>query len=181
MLSPIKQSNRKPANPTTFFHMYIQMDPATKVRVVCFYKDQYSIFKELNNSSSTGCTLKFFSRPYAVILINDKTVVMRKRSNFEKLSDFKTIINEYRLFEKVNIKASVTEVSPVTTTKVCDKCINMQTALAHHKSGTSSIILFDMNYNQIENNKSYVFTKLSLSKDMSSRLLKITKSKRYRR
>ena len=106
---------------------------------------------------------------------------MRKRSNFEKLSDFKTIINEYRLFEKVNIKASVTEVSPVTTTKVCDKCINMQTALAHHKSGTSFIILFDMNYNQIENNKSYVFTKLSLSKDMSSRLLKITKSKRSRR
>ena len=125
MLSPIKQSNRKPANSTTFFHMDIQMDPATKVRVLCFCKDQYSIYKELNNSSSTGCTLKFFSRPYAVIFINDKTVVMRKRSNFEKLSDFKTIINEYRLFEKVNIKASVTEVSPVTTTKVCDKCINM--------------------------------------------------------
>ena len=141
------------------------MDPTTKVRVVCFCKDQYLIFKELNNSSSTGCILKFCSRPYAVILINDKTVVVRKSSNFEKSSDVKKIINEYRLFEKVNIKASVTEVSPVTTTEVYDKCINMQTALVHHKSGTSSIILFDMNY-KIQNNKSYVFTKLSLSKDM---------------
>ena len=93
---------------------------------------------------------------------------MRKSLNFEKsseikISDIKTIINEYRLFEKVNIKAFVTEVSPVTTTEVYDKCINMQTALVHDKSGTSSITLFDMNCNQIQNNSSYIFTNLSLS------------------
>ena len=82
------------------------------------------------------------------------------------------------MFHKVNIKASVTEVSPVTTTEDCGKCINMQTALVHDKSGTSSITLFDMNYNQMQNNKSYIFTKLSLSKDISLRLLKITKSQR---
>ena len=50
----------------------------TTVRAACFCKDHYPIFKELNNSSSTGCTLKFFSQPYEDILINDKTVVMRK-------------------------------------------------------------------------------------------------------
>ena len=60
-LSRIKQSNRKRAKPTTFFDMDIQMDPTTKVRAVCFCKDRYEIFKELNSSSSTGCTLKFFS------------------------------------------------------------------------------------------------------------------------
>ena len=49
------------------------MDPITKVRVVYFCKDRYPSFKELNNSSSTGCTLKFFSQPCDYILINDKT------------------------------------------------------------------------------------------------------------
>ena len=53
---------------------------------------------------------------------------MRKSLNFEKsskikISDIKTIINEYRLFEKVNPEAFVTEVSPVTTTEVYSKCI----------------------------------------------------------
>ena len=54
---------------------------------------------------------------------------MRKSLNFEKsseiikVSDIKTIINEYRLFEKVNPEAFVTEVSPVTTTEVYSKCI----------------------------------------------------------
>ena len=81
-----------------------------------------------------------------------------------KISDMKTIINEYWLFEKVNIKAFFTEVSPVTTTEVYGKYINMQTALVHDdKSGTSSITLLNMKYNQMKNNISYIFTKLSLS------------------
>ena len=55
---------------------------------------------------------------------------MRKSLNFEKpseikISDIKTIINEYRLFKKNNINAFVTEVSPVTTIEVYGKCINM--------------------------------------------------------
>ena len=129
--------------------MEIQMDPTTKIRAVCFCK----------NSSSTGCTLKFFIQPYEDILMNDNTVVQRKKLNFEKsseikTSDIKTKINEYRLFEKVNINAFVTEVSLVTTTEVYDKCINMQTALVHDKSGTSAITLFNMNCNQIQNNSS---------------------------
>ena len=52
------------------------MDPAIKVRVVCFCKSQYPIFKEPNNSSSNRFTLKFFSEPYEDILINHKTVVV---------------------------------------------------------------------------------------------------------
>ena len=63
-LSTIKQSNRKRPKPTTFFDTDIQMNPITKVRGVCFCKDRYPIFKELNNSSSTGCTLKTSSQPY---------------------------------------------------------------------------------------------------------------------
>ena len=46
--------------------------------------------------------------------------------------------------------------------------------LLHDKSATSSITLFDMNCNQIQNNSSYIFTNLSLSKYLSSRLLKTT-------
>ena len=129
--------------------MEIQMDPTTKIRAVCFCK----------NISSTGCTLKFFIQPYEDILMNDNTVVQRKNLNFEKLSeiktsDIKTKINEYRLFEKVNINAFVAEVSLVTTTEVYDKYINMQTVLVHGKSRTSAITLFDMNCNQIQNNSS---------------------------
>ena len=101
-LSPIKQSNRKRAKPTTFFDMDIQIDPTTKVRAVCFCKYRHPIFKELNSSSSTGGTMKLFSQPYGDILINDKTVVLRKSLNFEKSSEIKNsdikTINEYRLF-----------------------------------------------------------------------------------
>ena len=93
-----------------------------------------------------------------------------------KISNIKTIINEYQLFEKVSIKAFVTEVSLITSTEVCDKCINMQAALVYDKSGTSSITLFDMNCNQIQNSSSYIFTNLSSSQYyyQSPRLLKET-------
>ena len=90
-----------------------------------------------------------------------------------KISNIKTIINEYQLFEKVSIKAFVTEVNLITSTEVCDKCINMQ-ALLYDKSGTSSITLFDMNCNQIQNSSSYIFTNLSSSQYLSPRLLKET-------
>ena len=81
------------------------------------FKDRYPIFKELNNSLSTGCTLTFFSQPYENILINDKPIITRKSLNFEvsseiKISYIKAILIEYRLFEKVKIKAFVTEVGP---------------------------------------------------------------------
>ena len=143
------------------------MDPTIKVRAVCFCKDRYPIFKGKNNSSSTACKLKFFSQPHEEILINDKTVVIRESLSFEKssdikISDIKTIINECRLFEKVNIKAFVTEVSSVTSTEVYDKYINIQTALVYNKSGTSSITLLDMNCNQRQNKSSYIFTNLPL-------------------
>ena len=91
-----------------------------------------------------------------------------------KISNIKTIINEYQLFEKVSIKAFVKEISLITSTKVCDKCINMQAALVHDKSGTSSITLFDMNCNQIKTSSSYIFTNLSSSQYLSPRLLKKT-------
>ena len=57
----------------------------------------------------------------------------------------------------------MTEVSPVTTTQVYEKCNNMRTALGYDKSGTFSITLFDMNCNQIQNISSYISTNLSLS------------------
>ena len=65
-------------------------------------KEWYPILKELNNSSSTGCTLKFFSQSYEDILTDDKTIGTRKSLNFGKsseikISDIKAIINEYRL------------------------------------------------------------------------------------
>ena len=68
----------------------------------------------------------------------------------------------------------MTEVSLVTTTEVYGKCINIQTVLVHGKLGTSSITLFDMNCNQIQNNSSYIFTNFSLSKYLSLHLLKTT-------
>ena len=68
----------------------------------------------------------------------------------------------------------MTEVSLVTTTEVYGKCINIQTVLVHDKLGTSSITLSDMNCNQIQNNSSYIFTNLSLSKHLSLHLLKTT-------
>ena len=88
-----------------FFDIDIQMDPTTNAK--------------MSNSSSTGCTLKFFSQSYENILINDKAVVTRKSLNFEKSFEIKvwyikTIIIEHRLFDKVNIKAFVRETSPVT-------------------------------------------------------------------
>ena len=68
-LSYIKQSNRMPAKPTTYFDMDIQIDSTTKVRAAWFCKDRYPIFKEL----STDWTMKCFSQPYGDILINYKT------------------------------------------------------------------------------------------------------------
>ena len=64
--------------------------------------------------------------------------------------------------------------APVTAMEFYSKCINMETALVHDKSGTSYITLFDMNCNQIKNNSSYIFINFSLSQYLPWRLLKNT-------
>ena len=76
LLSPVKQSKGSKWCLTQFFVMDILIDSEKKFCVVCFSKDRYRVFKELNDSAATGCTIKCYRQPQIVILINDKSSII---------------------------------------------------------------------------------------------------------
>ena len=85
-LSLIKQSKDRKKPSTQFFDMDTQTDPQTKVCWVCYSKDCYPVFKELNDSA-TGCTMKYSRQPQDDILINDMPSIIKTSLDFEKSLD----------------------------------------------------------------------------------------------
>lgn len=159
--------------------MELQVDHEKKIRAVCFSKDRYPIFKELNDSSSSGCMIKRFTKSDEDVMIDDQSTISKIDLSFDKcttvtVNPIRKIINEFRLYDKVNIKAFITDLSPAENTESNGRMLPMQTGYVHDESGTCPITIFGECCGKVENNKSYLFTQLNLSRFRSTRLLKST-------
>ena len=90
---------------------------------VCFSKDRYIIFKELDESGEQGCMITSYDTNDNDILINDCTKVSKIVLDFNKAkdtvySDIKSVINEFSLYTRVNIKGKITDLSVATENDV---------------------------------------------------------------
>ena len=72
-------------------------------RAVCFCKDCYQIFQELNNSTTAGCVLKNVKKSSDDILINDSSKIRKMELDFDKcldieITEINSILNQYSLY-----------------------------------------------------------------------------------
>ena len=94
-----------------------------KIRAVCFSKDRYIIFKELDESGEQVCMIRSYDTNDNDILINDCTKVSKIALEFNQAkdtvySDIKSVINEFSLYTRVNIKGKITDLSVATENDV---------------------------------------------------------------
>ena len=90
---------------------------------VCFSKDRYIIFKELDESGEQGCMITSYDTNDNDILINDCTEVSKIVLDFNKAKDtvysnIKSVINEFSLYTRVNIEGKITVLSIATENDV---------------------------------------------------------------
>ena len=180
-LSPIKLS-RKTKRP--YFDMDLQTSNGKK-RAVCFCKDRYRIFKELDESGDQGCVILSYDQGDNDIIINDSSKVSKSALNFQrskeiKYFDINSIINEFSLYTRVNIKGKTTDLSIPTESEVKGTMMAIKTAIIHDQSGFAPITFFgDILCDTLENDKCYDFQNLSLSKYRSDRILKTTEITKF--
>ena len=161
--------------------LYFDMDVTTSektYRAVCFCKNRYPLFAELNETAK-GCCIKRTKRSESNdIIITDFSKIEVAELEFDRvtkapeITKIQTVINEFSLFERVNVKGIVSDISPVKTTEI--KPVQFVHGLIHDSSGTCRFTLFGNQCHTIINNKSYLCTHFSLSKYKSERILKST-------
>ena len=151
-----------------------------KKRAVCFCKDRYRIFKELDESGDQGCVILSYDQGDDDIIINDSSKVSKSVLNFQrskeiKYHDINSIINEFSLYTRVNVKGKITDLGAPKESEVNSTMMAIKTAIIHDKSGFAPITFFgDVLCDVLENDKCYDFQNLSLSKFRSDRILKTT-------
>ena len=136
-----------------------------KRRAVCFSKDRYIIFKELDECDEQGCMITSYDKNDNDILINDCTKVSKIALDFNKAkdtvySDIKSVINEFSLYTHVNNKGKITDLSVAT--------------IIYDESGFAPLTIFGDICDVVKDKKCYDICNLSLSKYNSNRILKAT-------
>ena len=150
-----------------------------KRREVCFSKDRYIIFKELDESGEQGCIITSYDTNDNDILINDCTKVSKIALDFNKAkdtvySDIKSVINEFSLYTRVNIKGKITDLSVATENDVGDTMMAIKTAIIHDESGFAPLTIFGDISDVVKDEKCYDICNLSLSKYKLDHILKTT-------
>ena len=149
-----------------------------KRRAVCFSKDRYIIFKELDESGEQGCMTTSYDTDDNDILMNDCNKVSKIALDFNKAkdtvySDIKSIMNEFSLYTRVNIKGKITDLSVGTENDVEGTMMAIKTAIIYDESGFPPLTIFGDIFDVVKE-KCYDIYNLSISKYKSDRILKTT-------
>jgi len=175
--SPVKVS-RKDRKRKYFEFSLIQND-ATK-RAVCFSPEKHELISEIEKEQA-GCELRKAKVSASNdIMITDFTSVRKTKINFPKESlklDFSTIAsinNEKSLYERVNVKGIVLEVSDNEQTEIDGKPIDLRKTVIGDNTGSITLTLFANLVNMLKPGHAYTMQNLRVSKYQSQRLLKTT-------
>ena len=155
-----------------------------KRRAVCFSKDIYIIFKELGEGGEQDCMITSYDTNDNNIIINDCTKVSKIALDFNKAqdtsySDIKSVINEFSLYTRVDIKRKVTDLSVATENDVGGTVIAIKTTIIHDKSGFAPLTIFGNICDVVKDEKCYIWN-LSLIKYKSDRMLKTTERMKHK-
>ena len=142
-----------------------------KRRAVCLSKDRYIVFKELDGSGELDCMITSYDTNDNDILINDCTKVSKLALDFNKAkdkvySDIKSVINEFNLYTRVNIKGKITDLSVATENDVRGTMMAIKTAIIHDESGFAPLTIFGDICDAVKDEKFYNICNLSLSKQI---------------
>ena len=149
-----------------------------KRRAVCFSKDRYIIFKELDESGEQGCMIKSYHTNDNNILINHCTKVSKITLDFHKTkdtvcSDFKSVINEFEYYStNVNIKGKITDLFVATEHDVGGTTMEIKTAIIHDELGFAPLTIFGDICDVVKEETFYDICNLSLMKYKSDHILK---------
>ena len=94
-----------------------------KQPVVCFSKNRYQIFEELDNSSTTCCVLTKFNENGDAILRSGKSKRAKLEFDFEgnemvEIADIKTIVSQCNLYSRVSSNALITNSSIISQVNI---------------------------------------------------------------
>ena len=113
------------------------------------------------------------------ILTNDCTKVPKTALCFNKAkdtvySDIKSVINEFTLYTRVNVKEKITDLSVATENNVGGTMKAIKTAIFHNESAFAPLTIFGDIWDVVKSKKCYDIWNLSLNKHKSDRTLKTT-------
>ena len=113
------------------------------------------------------------------ILINDCIKVSKIALDFNKAkdtvySDIKSVINEFSLYTRLNVKERITDLSVATENDVGGRKMATKTAIVHDESGVAPLTIFGDICDAVKDEKCYDICNLSISKHKSDRILKTT-------
>ena len=91
-----------------------------------------------------------------------------------EITEMKTILNQYNLYQRANVKDLTTELTQIKHTNINGFQVSMRTGFLHDKSGSAPITLFGDPCNKGNNEQSFQLTNISLSRYKSDRILKPT-------
>ena len=142
-----------------YFDMDLQM-LNVKRRAVCFSKDRYIIFKELDESGEQGCMITSYETNDNNILINYCTKVSKIALDFNKAkdtvySDIKSVINEFSLYTSVNVKGKITDLSAATENDIGSTMMVVKTAIIHDESRFALLTIFGDICDAVKDKKCY--------------------------
>ena len=152
-----------------------------KRRAVCFSKDRYMIFKELDESGEQGCMIISYDTNDNDILMNDCTKTSKIPFEFNKAkdavySDIQSAINEFSLYTRVSIKRKITDLSVATENDVGGIMMAIETSIIHDQSGFAPLTIFGYICDVVKDEECYDICNLSLSKYKSDHILKTTET-----
>ena len=156
-----------------------------KRRAVCLSNSRYIILKELDKSGEQGCMITSYDTHDDDILINNCTKVSKITLDFNKVkdavySDIKSVINEFSLYTRVNIKGKITNLSVATENDVGGTMMAIITAIIHDESGFALLTIYGDICDVVKDQKCYDICNLSLSKYKLDRILKNTEISKLR-
>ena len=172
-LSPSLDRKRK------YFTFNMQLEDCDR-RVVCFTPERYNLISKIQSQQS-GCEITDFTKNEKdELLVGDNATVKQIQPTFERKNhpiQFTTISqcnNEKKINELVNVKGLLCNKLEIEYVKKESKQLKLRKAILSDSEDTIPITLFADLADQIENNISYSFTDVRVSKYKQQRLLKTT-------
>lgn len=148
-------------------------------RGVCFSPEKHELMHSIENSSS-GCVLKKVKFSNNDILVTDYSSVKKADLKFNKskvdcqINSVTTILSESGLYDRVNIKAIVANLTAIEPVCHNNADLNYQKAIVYDNTGSIPITLYGDLTNTVKEGSCYTITNLVVHKFKSTRLVKAT-------
>lgn len=173
MVSPSKDRKRK------YFHFTLQTEKDAK-RVVCFSPEKHRLIAKINKEKQ-GCEIKKFRlNDKDEIMVGDYSSVKQQSLPFpqteieRKLTQISTILNETGLFEVVNVRGFIHNLTAIESVDRNGENLKLRKGIITDETGSMPITFFADATDKVRDHAGFLISDVRVSKYMCERLLKCT-------